>query len=464
VRRLWAIARTTLREAVRTRTALVILITLVGIVVLGPFLLRGTGKLADRVQLVLTYSLSAIGFLLSLLTIFLSASSLSGDVREKRVETIVTKPVPRWQILVGKWCGVMLLNVALVAVSGALSYGLVRHVIGRPAAAQTDQERTQLTNEVYVARHTVDPTTPDFEAHIEQEVRARTLADAMPEDVTEHEFRKRLRTRQLTRYRSLAPGQRRGRLFERVMPAAREETLFLRYKVITGGSKEERPADNTVQLHWVFSPTPEPGSPDRIDLLTKETMGDFHEIPIPARVAGPGGQVFVACMNIDQRLVYAAFPGEEGVQILYRAGTFEGNFVRTMLLLLVRLAFLSALALAAAAFLSFPVASLFVLFIFMCALSVNSFTALASPVGGTEEMPVYQAPAFYRVVLKAVSAVVPNFGLYDGAGELATGRLVAWRLVGRGFLVVGAIYGGLVMALGCLYFRSCELALAESSG
>jgi len=473
VRRLWAVARTTLREAVRTRTAAVILVTLLAVVVLSPFLLRGTGKLAERVQLVLTYSLGAVGFLLALLTIFLSTSTLAGDLRDKRIETIATKPIARWQIVVGKWLGVMLLNVALVLVSGVVSYMLVRHVIGSPSVAPDDEERQQLINEVYTARHTVDPTLPDFEVDVDREIRARREAGEMPREWTEAEFRKILRTRLRTHYDSLGPGEVRGRVMERVMPASRDEQLFLRYKVLASGPREERPADKTVLLRWVVSPTNRPIDPDAIIFETRDTMDDFHEVSLPAQVVGPDNRVYIACGNVDPRLVDVGFPTEAGVQLLYTAGTFEGNFVRTMLLIIVRLAFLAALALAAAAVLSFPVASLFTVFVFMCALLVNHFMAIASPIVGTEERPtvtgterepIYETPAFHRVIVRAVAAMVPNFGRYDGVGELATGKIVLWRLVVRGLVVVGAIYGGVVMALGCLYFRARELADVGPSG
>jgi hypothetical protein len=469
VRRLWAVARTTLREAVRTRTAAVVLVVLVVVVGLGPFVLHGTGKLSERVQLVLSYSLSAVGFLLSILTIFLATSTLAGDLREKRIETIATKPIPRWQIVVGKWLGVMLLNLGLLAVSGVLCYVLVRDVVGRPSLAADDRDRQRLENEVYTARHTVDPTPPDFDAGIDKEIERLRSQNKMPEDLTEAQFRRRERVRFQTLYNSLPPGQARGRLFEGVRPARGDETLYLRFKVIAVGGAEAQSEDNTIGLRWVLTPTQSPTDPNLIIFEREFKIGDFVELPVPASVVSPQGVVYAACGNVDGRLVYAAFPGEEGVQLLYTAGTFEGNFVRALLLVLVRLAFLAALGLAAAALLSFPVASLFVMFVFICALSVSSFVSLSSPVPGTEEQvvegterePVYVSPAFYRVVLRAVAAVVPDFGRYDGAVELATGKLVAWRLVGRGLVVVAALYGGVVMAAGCLYFSTRELADVE---
>lgn len=469
MRKLWAVARTTLREAVRTRTAAVILVVLVAVVVLSPFLLRGADTLTERVQLVLNYSLSAVGFLLCILTIFLSTSTLAGDLREKRIETIATKPIRRWQIVAGKWVGVMLLNLVLVVVSGVFSYVLVRHVIGRPSLAENDKDEQRLENEVYAARHTVDPTPRDFDAMITKEIERLRAEDKMPKDLTDEQFRRRERVRIQTFFNSLPPGEARWWTMERVRPARADTQLFIRYKLLASGPGEEQPGDRSILLLWHLSPEPRWGAPGMVEILTPRPLGDFQEFKVPANVVGPDNRVYVRCQNVDERLVYAAFPAKEGIQLLYTAGTFEGNFVRTMLLLLVRLAFLSALGLAAAALLSFPVASLFVMFVFICALSVNYFVSLASPVGGTEERvlegtgrePVYMSPPFYRLVLRAVAAAVPNFGRYGGVGDLATGKLVSWRLVVRAIVVVGAIYGGVVMAGGCLYFSTRELADVE---
>ena len=51
--------------------------------------------------------------------------------------------------------------------------------------------------------------------------------------------------------------------------------------------------------------------------------------------------------------------------MLYKADTFLGNFVRAVLLILCRLVFLACLGVLAASFLSFPVAILFCLVIFV---------------------------------------------------------------------------------------------------
>jgi len=129
---------------------------------------------------------------------------------------------------------------------------------------------------------------------------------------------------------------------------------------------------------------------------------------------------------------------------------------------LVRLAFLSALSLAAAALLSFPVASMFVMFVFLCTLLVDQFSAFSAPVAGTEDKPFYEVSSpVYRALFKAMSTAIPNLSRYDGSADLATGRLVSWGLVLNGLGRIVIIYGGVVMLLGCLYFRARELEQVE---
>ncbi len=467
MRRLWAVARTTLHEAVRTRTVPVVAVVLLAVVGLSPFLLRGAGKLVEQVQLVLSYSLGAVGFLLAIMTIFLSASTLASDLREKRIETIATKPIPRWQILVGKWLAVMLLNIAFVALSGGATYVLVRHVIGRPAAAADDQERHALMNEVYTARHTLGPSRPDAEIDeaIDNEIARKREADQLGEGFNEAAYRSTRRKELWISYNTLPPGYFCQYTFEGITPARPDQEIYVRYKLIDvgGGSRLDK---STILVDWTISP--ERTLPIQQGIVTRQqvvSLDDYHVFTIPANLVSADRELFVTCRNLTNlpggAPAYAAFPAKEGIQVLYKAGSFEGNVVRTMLLVLIRLAFLSALAVAAASLLSFPVASLLVLFVFVCALLVNQFVGLALPVPGTEEEPEFRTPTFYRFLFEAVAAAVPNFGRYDGTGDVATGRLVPWSLVVRGAGIIGAAYSGVVMVLGCLYFRSRELVETE---
>lgn len=121
-RRIAAVARTTIAEGLRAKVAsgfaLLILISLP----VFWYTAEGDGTIKGRVQMFMTYSLGLTSFLLSLLTIFFSCRSLSVEVASRQIYSIVSKPIPRWQILAGKWVGIMTVNIVLMAIACAATY------------------------------------------------------------------------------------------------------------------------------------------------------------------------------------------------------------------------------------------------------------------------------------------------------------------------------------------------------
>jgi ABC-type transport system involved in multi-copper enzyme maturation permease subunit len=53
----------------------------------------------------LTMGLYAVDLLAVLMTILTSVDTLSGEIASGTIQAVATKPVPRWQVLVGKWIG-----------------------------------------------------------------------------------------------------------------------------------------------------------------------------------------------------------------------------------------------------------------------------------------------------------------------------------------------------------------------
>ena len=66
----------------------------------------------------------AVDMLAVLMTILTSVDTLSGEIASGTIQAIATKPIPRWQILTGKWIGF----VAMVAIYIALMFGGVASV------------------------------------------------------------------------------------------------------------------------------------------------------------------------------------------------------------------------------------------------------------------------------------------------------------------------------------------------
>ena len=138
MQRLLAIAWLTWKAAFRFRLFLVIAVLLLATVVGLPMVIQDDGTAQGFTQILLTYTLSAITGLLGLSTLWLACGTLARDIEECQMQVVATKPIARWQIWLGKWLGIMSLNAALLALSGACVYGAAAMARGEIAGGGTN--------------------------------------------------------------------------------------------------------------------------------------------------------------------------------------------------------------------------------------------------------------------------------------------------------------------------------------
>jgi Cu-processing system permease protein len=71
----------------------------------------------------LTMGLYAVDLLAVLMTILTSVDTLSGEIASGTIQAIATKPIPRWQVLVGKWFGFLgMLTAYIVIMVGGMNF------------------------------------------------------------------------------------------------------------------------------------------------------------------------------------------------------------------------------------------------------------------------------------------------------------------------------------------------------
>nr|ADD93904.1 hypothetical protein [uncultured marine bacterium MedDCM-OCT-S08-C1605] len=102
----------------------VLLVVSVGVI---PLIVKGDGTAEGLTQVLVTYTLTMITAVLATGVLWLSVGTLARDIGESHIQMIAVKPIARWQIILGKWVGVMSLNLLLLAVGGAVVYGLVEY-------------------------------------------------------------------------------------------------------------------------------------------------------------------------------------------------------------------------------------------------------------------------------------------------------------------------------------------------
>jgi len=176
--RLWAVAKHTLRQCLRMKVAAMFILLLAVALVCMPFLkvLKGDGTLAGQIQTFLMYSTKITAALLTLMTIFLSTGILSGDVRTRQIFSVLTKPVAPWQYIIGRWLGIVLLNVILIALAGVAIYGFAQYLRAGEAlvtASGRAEDRRKVETEVFAARRRIGP---DEKLDIDQAVADRISA------------------------------------------------------------------------------------------------------------------------------------------------------------------------------------------------------------------------------------------------------------------------------------------------
>lgn len=130
-RRIGAIAGLSFKEALRRRVPFIFALVLL-IFLFGNWYV--TSKPEDQVRTYVSLTFEAMGPLLILAAIILGAFSLPADFKNQTIHTVVTKPVYRFEIVLGRFLGfVALLTLILLVMTGLSLLYVLRNV--DPAAA-----------------------------------------------------------------------------------------------------------------------------------------------------------------------------------------------------------------------------------------------------------------------------------------------------------------------------------------
>jgi ABC-type transport system involved in multi-copper enzyme maturation permease subunit len=134
-RRVWAIARLSVKESIRRRVIVAIAIYAVILLFSGWFLQTGyrePGKLFFSVVLMATT------YLVLLIGLLISTFSLPNDFRSKTIYTVVTKPVRAGDIVLGRILGFTIVGTMLLTVMGVLSALFVWRMLDHTHTVRVD--------------------------------------------------------------------------------------------------------------------------------------------------------------------------------------------------------------------------------------------------------------------------------------------------------------------------------------
>ncbi|MEQ9454437.1 MAG: ABC transporter permease [Phycisphaeraceae bacterium] len=479
------VARTLIDESIRMRVPLVFLIVLLLLVPSLPLVMDPAERLEYRVASFLSWSMLAVSGLLSLLTIFLAVGTVASEFSQKQIFLTFTKPVARWQYLLGKWLGIVMLNALLVLVAGGGIYAFTELIARQPALDGPD--RMGVDTQVLAARIAVEPqfgSADELQARFAQQLQRLRLeqpetygSPGDPIDRLSDAAINQIQMIAISDWLSIAPRNSQTYQFENLAEAkGLGGNVQLRVEPNAAGTVPE----GMVELGMRVNGRPYGSSvfPDGRIRLSEET---HHILDIPASAITDDGVLVLEIFNARADQPSISFSPADGMQLLYRVDTFENNLFRAMVLLWTRLAFLAMAGLAAASFLGFPVACLLALMIYFGAATSSfldeSLTWFGDKPPSTATLPevllwypltfigkltegeiVDAAKVIIRAVGRGFMMLIPSFGEYTATEQIAKGLYIPWRTVLMALAWVSGIWTGVVFLIGYLLLRRREPA------
>ncbi len=451
-----AVAKITFDQAVRMRVAVVVFALLVILLPLMSKIMVGDGTLLGKMQTFTSYGLGLISFLLSILTIAISTFTLSNDLKRKSIFLVLTKPVRRFELILGKLLGILLINAMLLVLFGSVLYACTLAVYRY--ADVSDEEMARVQNQFFTARIGLKPTI-DMEP-LYKKAQERYLAmeenNQLPEGMSASRIMRQLQGQEIMKVKAVAPGRDKTWDFENVRIKSAEDSetvLFVRYKL----DVTITPPNEQVLGTWAVGDLRQyrAGGEVKTPVYPWESYGPIktkREFEVPASVIAEDGYLGVGFFNSPAANRTTIIP--EDLEILYETGTFTGNYIRAILLILVHLAFLTILGVALSTWLSFPVAILVCLVAFFAGLTntfiMDAIAGMSSGLG-----------LFYAFAVKPLLWLLPQFdGLHNPNGYIVDGRTLQWTFLATTAGITVFVKGLLILLVGMLIFSRREVAKA----
>lgn len=478
-----AVAHTVMKEATRTGIPLVFVIGLLIALPLLPFGLDPDSPLRYRIQTFISRSVGLSFYVAACMTLFLACATVAFEIRDRQIWQLVTKPVSRGAYLLGKWIGIVAVNAVIIAVASISIFAFIQYQRQLPVApgVQGLEDLQQIRDSVLTARVAV---RPDFQRLSDEQLRTRVLAtlDEDPDlagvESVPLEYQRRIAREIIDEHerlqRQIPPGGVQTYTFNGLdTNFADDEMITLRYRffILRNDEHQTFPAmfrfneDNNLFVQRTYVPSL------------------AHTVTIPAQYVRDDGSLTVDIANMfqGQRIFNGRVLGEinfdpDGFELLYRVGTFEGNFVRAMLANLVKLAFLAMLGIVCGTFLNFPVACLTAFTVFIAGtmgpyvagsleyygpVPWNMLEKSWNNVGGIVNWFVQTT---IKIVAGATVWLLESFGRVRPANALVEGRMISWGAVFGDAVRIGFVWSGLALALGWAVFRRRQLAIYSGQG
>ena len=467
-----AIVALTFRNAVRSHIFQLLLALLLISVVVIPVSVS-VGKLDDLIRVSLLYSLWAVSIILTLSSLWLGCYIMSNDIDSYQIHMVVSKPVSRITIWLGKWMGINLINLILLLLAGVVIYAIVmvrynaasseELLADRATARQNAQsEKERIRSQVLVGRRSFMPRKGDPEKAadfaVQRQVSELRKQGKQPADTEILKLREELRARIDKLPVEVQPGEGYRWVFEKIPAKLNSNVLTLRYRPYLGKVASEDQRESFIQWAAYIPHKTQDGTYGLYPVAMTNGpeahfTGIFHEKQLPQGAITEEGNVMIEAVNFDRLGGKHYYQQADGPKLLIPVCSFEMNYLRAMLVLMIQLSLLSGLACAFGGFLTMPTA------VFMV-VSYLLFGALAMVL--TDESFFTSniwdhAGKFLANILLLIVIPLQRFDVTD---LLSNGDLIEFSLIGELFFNYFLLRGVPLFLLGIWFYMRREMGAA----
>src|SRR5690606_18830785 len=120
--RVWAITMLTFKESIRRKALLVFVVFAVLFMFAGWFLSNSNERADLQIKVYVSFVLTAITWLVIPVVLLLACWGLPADIKARSLHTVVTKPVRKNEIVLGRMLGFLIVGTVLLLVMGSVGY------------------------------------------------------------------------------------------------------------------------------------------------------------------------------------------------------------------------------------------------------------------------------------------------------------------------------------------------------
>jgi ABC-type multidrug transport system fused ATPase/permease subunit len=427
-----SIVRLTVKNALRSHIFQLLMLVLVLCIFLIPNTIVGDDTAHGYIQIALKYSLGTVSFVLSLSAIWLGCFLMCSDAENYQLHMMVSKPISRVTIWLGKYCGILLIHVFLLIFATGVIYLTVLWQFERQGFSE--KERDRINSEVLVGRRVFYPEHPDIKKEslrrlLTQNAVAKSKGQEV--DTSPETQRKKLNIIKSEMYRNVAEvkynSYRQWEYKNLPTDMKRSQPIFLRFRTyVNKVSSEDQRMTRGMWAAWVVAPVKpgEENKPQKQQIyqvnLTEQPeqfmTGVFHEKKLNASCIQEDGTVKVAFLNTDPKASGLFFQPKDGPKLLIKISGFTENFFRGVIVIFIQLAVLAGLACAAASAMSMPTA-VFIVISYLIFGSFATFMGGASFTGSAVDQVGY-------TVSKILLTIVIPIQNFEISPFIANGELI----------------------------------------